>query len=149
MSIDEGLIEAELKGKTMLVYMHLLKTDRSSVGVREVQRALGFSSPSVAAYHLNKLRDLGLVESERGDYQLMREVKIGVLRQFVTLGGFMLPRLLFYAILVTTMLTTYILQFPMALTRYNITTLLMGAVPSVILWYETIKVWREKPRSID
>lgn len=146
MSIDEGLIEAELKGKTMLVYMHLLKTDRSSVGVREVQRALGFSSPSVAAYHLNKLRDLGLVESERGDYQLMREVKIGVLRQFVTLGGFMLPRLLFYAILVTTMLTTYILQFPMALTRYNITTLLMGAVPSVILWYETIKVWREKPR---
>lgn len=146
MSIDEGLIEAELKGKTMLVYMHLLKTDRSSVGVREVQRALGFSSPSVAAYHLNKLRDLGLVESERGDYQLMREVKIGVLRQFVTLGGFMLPRLLFYAILVTTMLATYILQFPMALTRYNITTLLMGAVPSVILWYETIKVWREKPR---
>lgn len=146
MSIDEGLIEAELKGKTMLVYMHLLKTDRSSVGVREVQRALGFSSPSVAAYHLNKLRDLGLVESERGDYQLMREVKIGVLRQFVTLGGFMLPRLLFYAILVTTMLTTYILQFPMTLTRYNITTLLMGAVPSVILWYETIKVWREKPR---
>ncbi len=146
MSIDEGLIEAELKGKTMLVYMHLLKTDRSSVGVREVQRALGFSSPSVAAYHLNKLRDLGLVESERGDYQLMREVKIGVLRQFVTLGGFMLPRLLFYAILITTMLTTYILQFPMTLTRYNITTLLMGAVPSVILWYETIKVWREKPR---
>lgn len=145
MSIDDGLIEAELKGKTMLVYMHLLKTDRSSVGVRGVQRALGFSSPSVAAYHLNKLRDLGLVESERGDYQLMREVKIGVLRQFVTLGGFMLPRLLFYAILVTTMLATYILQFPMTLTRYYITTLLMGAVPSVILWYETIKVWREKP----
>jgi len=143
---DDAFIESELKGKTMLVYMHLLRAGQPHVGVREVQRALGFSSPSVAAYHLNKLRDLGLVESERGDYRLVREVKIGVLRRFVTLGGFMLPRLLFYAVLVTTMLVTYILQFPMNLSRYNVTTLLMGAVPAAILWYETIKVWREKPR---
>jgi len=143
---DDIAIEAELKGKTMLVYMHLLRVNRPSVGVREVQRALGFSSPSVAAYHLNKLRELGLVESERGDYTLVREVKVGVLRSFVTLGGFMLPRLLFYAVLVTTMLATYILRFPMNLSRYNVTTLLMGAVPTVILWYETVKVWREMPK---
>jgi len=143
---DEDIIESELKGKTMLVYMHLLRVNRPSVGVREVQRTLGFSSPSVASYHLNKLRDLGLVASERGDYRLVREVKIGVLRQFVTVGGFMLPRLLFYAVLVTTMLATYILQFPMTLSRYNVSALLMGAVPAVILWYETIKVWRERPR---
>ncbi|MCW3992689.1 MAG: hypothetical protein NWE79_08255 [Candidatus Bathyarchaeota archaeon] len=146
MSRDDDIIEAELKGKTMLVYMHLLRVNRPSVGVREVQRTLGFSSPSVAAYHLNKLRDLGLVDSERGDYRLVREVKIGVLRQFVTVGGFMLPRLLFYAVLVTTMFATYILQFPMTLSRYNVSALLMGAVPAVILWYETIKVWRERPR---
>jgi len=146
LSRDDAAIEAELKGKTMLVYMHLLRADGPSVGVREVQRALGFSSPSVAAYHLNKLLDLGLVESERGDYRLIREVKIGVLRQFVTLGGLMLPRLLFYAVLVTTMLATYILQFPMTLTRQNITTLLMGAVPAAALWYETLKVWRKRPR---
>ena len=146
MSRDDDIIESELKGKTMLVYMHLLRVNRPSVGVREVQRTLGFSSPSVASYHLNKLRDLGLVDSERGDYRLVREVKIGVLRQFVTVGGFMLPRLLFYAVLVTTMLATYILQFPMTLSRYNVSALLMGAVPAVILWYETIKVWRERPR---
>jgi len=145
LTMDDDVIESELKGKTMLVYMHMLRADQHSVGVRAVQRALSFSSPSVAAYHLNKLRDLGLVESERGDYRLVREVKIGVLRQFVTLGGFMLPRLLFYAVLVTTMLATYILQFPMALTRRNVTTLLMGAVPAVVLWYETLKIWREKP----
>ncbi len=143
---DDLLVEAELKGKTLLVYMHLLRANRPSVGVREVQRALGFSSPSIAAYHLNKLKDLGLVESERGDYSLVREVKVGVLRRFVTLGGFMLPRLLFYAVLVTTMLATYILRFPMNLSRYNISTLLMGAVPTVILWYETLKVWRERPK---
>jgi DNA-binding transcriptional ArsR family regulator len=143
--MDETVIESELKGKTMLVYMHMIRADQPSVGVREVQRALGFSSPSVASYHLNKLQELGLVDSERGDYRLVREVKIGVLRQFVTLGGVMLPRLLFYAVLVTTMLATYVLQFPMNITRQNVTTVLMGAVPAVALWYETIKVWRTKP----
>lgn len=143
---DDHLVEAELKGKTMLVYMHLLRVDQPSVGVREIQRALGFSSPSVAAYHLNKLQDLGLVDSERGDYKLVREVKIGVLRHFVAFGGIMLPRLLFYAVLMSTMLITYILQFPMLFTRHNITTLLMGLVPTLILWYETVKVWRMKPR---
>jgi len=142
---DEVVIESELKGKTLLVYLHLLKSSQSSIGVREVQRSLGFSSPSVAAYHLNKLQELGLVESERGDYRLVREVKVGVLRQFVTLGGVMLPRFLFYAVLMTTMLATYVLQFPMTLTRANVTILLIGAIPTIILWYETIKIWRERP----
>lgn len=145
MSSDEAVIESELKGKTLLVYLHLLKQSQSSVGVREVQRALSFSSPSVAAYHLNKLQELGLVESDRGDYRVTREIKIGVLRHFVTLGGVMLPRFLFYAVLMTTMLATYILQFPMNLSRQNVTTILMGAVPAFILWYETIKIWKQKP----
>lgn len=146
MATDEAIIESELKGKTLLVYMYILRANQPNVGVREVQRALGFSSPSVSAYHLNKLKDLGLVESIRGDYSLVREVKVGVLRQFVTLGGIMLPRYLFYAVLMTTMLVTYVLQFPMELTRQNITTLIMGAVPAVILWYETVRIWRERPR---
>ncbi len=146
MATDEEVIESELKGKTLLVYMYILRADKHSVGVREVQRALGFSSPSVSAYHLNKLKDLGLVESIRGDYSLIREVKVGVLKQFVTLGGIMLPRYLFYAVLMTTMLVTYVLQFPMESTRQNITTLIMGAVPVIILWYETVRIWRERPR---
>ncbi len=145
MATDEEVIESELKGKTLLVYMYILRANQPSVGVREVQRALNFSSPSVSAYHLNKLKDLGLVESIRGDYNLVREVKVGVLRQFVTLGGIMLPRFLFYAVLVTTMLVTYVIQFPMMPTRQNITTLILGAVPAIILWYETVRIWREKP----
>lgn len=145
MATDEAIIESELKGKTLLVYMYILRANQPDVGVREVQRALNFSSPSVSAYHLNKLKDLGLVESIRGDYSLIREVKVGVLRQFVTLGGIMLPRYLFYAVLMTTMLVTYVLQFPMEPTRQNITTLIMGAVPVIILWYETVRIWREKP----
>ena len=142
---DEKIIESELKGKTLLVYMHILKVGQDTVGVREIQRQLGFSSPSVASYHLQKLQDLGLVDNVYGDYKLVREVKVGVLRQFVTFGGFMLPKFLFYAVLVTSMLITYILQFPMLPTRENITTLVMGIVPAIILWYETMKIWRSKP----
>jgi hypothetical protein len=146
MASDEEIIESELKGKTLLVYMHILKNPSEPVGVREVQRELGFSSPSVSSYHLNKLLDLGLVENVYGDYQLVKDVKVGVLKQFITLGGIMLPRYLFYAVLITTMLITFILQTPFFPSREYITSIVMGLVPAVILWYETIKIWRELPR---
>jgi DNA-binding transcriptional ArsR family regulator len=146
LATDEEIIESELKGKTLLVYMHILKSKESSVGVRAVQRALGFSSPSVSSYHLNKLKDLGLVESIRGDYSLIREVRVGVLKQFVSVGGVLLPRYLFYAVLVTTMLATFLFQNPFTPTEMYITTVIFGLVPLVILWYETYRLWRDKPR---
>ncbi len=146
MSSEEAIIESELKGKTLLVYMHMLKKPGEPVGVRKVQRDLGFSSPSVSSYHLNKLQDLGLIENEFGDYKLVREVRVGVLRQFITFGGIMLPRYLFYAVLMTTMLVTYLIQSPLNPTRETYTTIIMGLVPNVILWYETIKIWRDRPR---
>lgn len=146
MSSDEEIIESELKGKTLLVYMHILKNPGDAVGVREVQRELGFSSPSVSSYHLNKLQDLGLVENVYGDYQLVKDVKVGVLKQFIMLGGVMLPRYLFYAVLMTTMLLTFLVQTPYFPSREYVTTIMMGLVPSVILWYETIKIWRERPK---
>ena len=143
--MDDANIESELKGKTLLVYMHILKGGQETFGVREVQRALGFSSPSVAAYHLQKLQDLGLVENAYGDYRLIKEVKVGVLRSFVSVGGVMLPRFLFYAVLITSMLITFLATFPFVLTREYITTLIMGIVPATVFWYETVKIWREKP----
>jgi hypothetical protein len=143
--LDDAHIESELKGKTLLVYMHMLKAGQETVGVREVQRALGFSSPSVAAYHIQKLQDLGLIENIYGDYRLIKEVKVGVLRSFVSVGGVMLPRFLFYAVLVTSMLVTFLASFPFVPSREYITTLVMGLVPAVVLWYETVKIWREKP----
>ncbi len=146
MSTDEEIIESELKGKTLLVYMHMLKQPGEPVGVREVQRELGFSSPSVSSYHLNKLQDLGLVKNEYGDYKLVTDVKVGVLKHFITLGGVLLPRYLFYAVLMTSMLITYLIQAPYFPTREYITTIVMGLVPSLILWYETIRIWRDRPK---
>ncbi len=146
MSSEEAIIESELKGKTLLVYMHMLKKPSESIGVRKVQRDLGFSSPSVSSYHLNKLTELNLVENNYGDYKLVSDIKIGVLKQFITFGGIMLPRYLFYAVLMTTMLVTYLFQLPPIPTRDTYTALIMGVVPNVILWYETIKIWRDRPQ---
>lgn len=146
MSSEEAIIESELKGKTLLVYMHMLKKPSESIGVRKVQRDLGFSSPSVSSYHLNKLTELNLVENNYGDYKLVSDIKIGVLKQFITFGGIMLPRYLFYAVLMTTMLVTYLFQLPAIPTRDTYTALIMGVVPNVILWYETIKIWRDRPQ---
>jgi hypothetical protein len=70
---------------------------------------------------------------------------VGVLRSFVSLGGVMLPRYLFYAVLVTSMLVTFLVMFPFSPTREYMTTLVMGLVPTALFWFETIKIWREKP----
>jgi hypothetical protein len=146
MASEDAVIESELKGKTLLVYMYMLRSPTEAVGVREVQRELGFSSPSVSSYHLTKLLELGLIENVYGDYKVVKEVKVGVLRQFVTLGGVMLPRYLFYAVLVTTMIATYLIQRPFYPSPESITTLVMGLVPAIILWYETVRIWRDKPK---
>ncbi len=142
---DIGKFESELKGKTLLVYWYLIKERGDSVGVREIQRALKFSSPSVASYHLEKLSGLGLVEKKYGDYFLKREVKVGALSNFVLLGRLMLPRHFFYAVFFTTMLLVYLLRYPQVLNIHYVVAIVFGVIGSVILWYETLRILRMKP----
>ena len=86
---DEEKFESSLKGNTLRVYWMMLKSGiDTAVGVRQVQRTLGFSSPTLAAYHLDKLVELGLVEKKHGEYHLERRVKVGVLKQFTRIGTF-------------------------------------------------------------
>lgn len=144
--MDLAKIESELKGKTLLVYWYILRSAKSTVGVREVQRRLGFSSPSVAAYHLDKLMSLGLVEKTRtGEYYLKREVKVGILQFFVRLGRFMLPRYVFYSIWFSTMLVLYLIFYGHTGSVHNIVALIFGLAASLVLWFETIRIWRERP----
>ncbi len=79
-------VASELKGNTLRVYWYVMNANKQTVGVREVQRALNFSSPTLALYHLDKLKDLGLVSKDTGEYRLIKEVKVDVLKQFLRLG---------------------------------------------------------------
>jgi len=143
---DLALIESELKGKTLLVYWYLLKSPDSAVGVREIQRSLGFSSPSVASHHLEKLLSLGLVEKTKtGEYFLVQQVKVGMIRLFTRMGRFLVPRYLFYSVLLTTMLVFYLFAYGYSYDVHNLAALIFGISSCLILWYETFKLWKEKP----
>jgi len=145
-SEDETRLEYELRGKAWRVYWFLLKNGRP-VSVREVQRALHYSSPSVAQHHLEQLRNLGLVDKQNagGNYALVGEVKIGVLRHFVKLGRLLFPRYFFYAVFSTTFYLGYIAMLVQAWTRENIFITVFGAVVTIIFWVEALRIWRLRP----
>lgn len=141
---EEEKIESELKGNTLRVYWMLLQSQNGSIGVREVQRQLDFSSPALASYHLNKLAELGLVEEKSGEYHLKREVRVGVLKQFVKFGAIMLPRYVLYAAMFTTLFIYFLTQLR-DVNFYSVFAFIFGLLGTIILWYETIRVWRQRP----
>lgn len=141
-----SVIESQLKGKTIQVYWYLIRSSNHSAGVREIQRSLHFSSPSIAVHHLGKLQDLGLVTKKRtGEYVLKEEVKVGLLRFFTRVGRFLVPRYLFYSVWLTTMLITYLLFYGLTGSVHNFFALAFGVIGCSVLWFETIRLWREKP----
>jgi len=143
---DSAFLESELKGKTLLVYWYLLQQSTHTVGVREVQRALSFSSPSIAVHHLQKLQDLGLVEKKgTGEYVLEGEVKVGILRFFTRLGRFLVPRYLFYSVLFTTMLTVYLVLCLIGQIAPSFYAVSFGGIGLLIFWVETFRLWRARP----
>ena len=143
---DETKLEYALRGKDWKVYWLLLKSGRP-MSVREVQRALHFSSPSVAQHHLERLRELGLVQKldVGGSYSLVGEVKIGVLRHFVKLGRLLFPRYFFYAVFSTAFYIAYLTMLMQSFTRESLFITFFGAIISTIFWYEALRVWRLKP----
>jgi len=143
---DETELEYALRGKAWKVYWFLLKTG-NPVGVREVQRALHFSSPSIAFHHREQLRELGLVQKHEigGHYSLVGEVKIGVLRHYVKLGKLLFPRYFFYALFSTVFYIAYVAVLFNGFTRDNLFMLSFGAIVCVIFWYEAYRVWEMRP----
>ena len=142
--MDEEHIASELKGNTLRVYWYFLKSSENFAGPRQIQRKLGFSSPALAVYHLDKLVDLGLVEKVSGEYHLIKVVDVGVLKQFMKFKSFIIPRHVLYATMFTTLLAFYLSQLR-EVNFYSIFALIFGLLSTTILWYETIRVWRSKP----
>ncbi len=135
----------DLRGNTLRVYLYTLKNRR--VGVREVQRSLHFSNSSLAQYHLNKLKESGLVREIGGQYEVMNEVKVDVMRDFLRVGTLIVPRFVFYAVFFT-VLTLYVGSI--TIKTYDSVSLADWTVglltlASAIFWYEALKAWRSAP----
>jgi len=139
---SKSSIEDQLKGKTLQVYMYMIKK-KEPVGVREVQRDLTFSSPSVANYHIEKLVELALVsQDEYGRYYVVQKVQVGVLQAFVNIGGLTVPRLSFFAAFFTTMLIVYlVLNFSVL----NVYAIGFACAGTAAFWFETARVWMKRP----
>ena len=140
-----GMVDADLKGNTLRVYVYAIKNRR--VGVREVQRALLMSNPSLAQYHLNKLKDLGLVKENNGEYEVVNEVNVSVMKDFLRVGTLIVPRLVFYAVIFSVFaayLTTSAIQyfeFVPLLKWFSAVSLFAAAA----FWFEAVRVWRSAP----
>ena len=137
--------DTDLRGNTLRVYMYALK--QGHVGVREVQRSLGMSNSSLAQYHINKLAAMGLLKEDGGEYSVVGEVKVDVLRDFSRFGKILVPRFVFYGMLFT-VLTVYLALMTVASYAGNPTvawvTILLG-LASAIFWYEALRAWKSAP----
>jgi len=131
---DEAF-EDVLTGVTLKVYRLMLR--KGSLGIREVQRALHLSSPSVAAYHLSKLERAGLLKRKRGDYIVAKVI----LRDLIVFRRILIPKYFFYSVFFAmTLILQLILMRPDDLTVHYIFSVLVSLVAALIFIYETIKV---------
>jgi predicted transcriptional regulator len=137
--------QEEISKTTLLVYWYLLRK-RQGCGVREIQRALGFSSSSTAHYHLEKLTHRGLViKDSYGNYKINDKAKVELINAFVFVKGFVFPKQILYAATTSIMCALFVMFFWKTLTLTVILALSPGIVASAIFWYDAVKIWQSLP----
>jgi DNA-binding transcriptional ArsR family regulator len=130
--------ERALKGTALDVYRFLLKKNEPA-GAREVQRALGLSSPSVADYHLTKLEELGILKRETNGFSVNKVL----LEQSIRVSRFLVPRYFFYAVFAVAVFLIELTLFrPTLIDRQYVFSLAATAVFIAFSSYETAKTWR-------
>jgi DNA-binding transcriptional ArsR family regulator len=129
-----------LRGLTLKVYRFILKNDKP-VGIREVQRALNLSSPTLALYHINKLEEAGLIKKELDGYVADRII----LENLVRFRRILIPRNFFYMIfLITSLVMLAVLFRPPTLTREYVFSLAVITIAAATSVYETIRAFSKQ-----
>ncbi len=132
--------EDVLRGTTLRVYKFVLSN--GAVGIREVQRGLKLSSPTLASYHLDKLVKAGLVKQTMEGYEADRLL----LRNMIRLRGTLIPRYFFYSIFSISALILELTIFkPMVLTREYFFAVAATFVSTFFFVYETILTKKKNP----
>jgi DNA-binding transcriptional ArsR family regulator len=85
-----------LRGTTLKVYRYLFRLGQPA-SIREVQRGLDLSSPSVAEYHLKKLLQSGLLKEEPDGYLVDRAIWDNMVRVKRTIVPFQAFYVAFFA----------------------------------------------------
>jgi len=132
----------QIYGKTWDVYLCIL-TSSTPIGVREIWRALGLSSPSLAQYHVNKLVELKLIENTfDGKYVTNDEERLEALRSFLRLRGMLIPRMVVYAALLSGVLVSYVLFWPWRGDFRDLVTVSVTLFSIAAFLFEAVKQYR-------
>jgi len=137
-----GFSNKKIHGTTWDVYLYIA-TSKEPQGVRSIWRGLKLSSPSLAQYHINKLRDLELIKiTPEGKYQLNEDEKVGALNNFIRLRGRLIPNLLIYGALLFGILVSYLSFWPFRWDFRDIVTLTVCVFGMFAFFFEAYKQYR-------
>ena len=126
-----------LRGLTLRIYKFILRSDKP-VGIREVQRALNLSSPTLALYHMNKLEEAGLIKKEPEGFVANRVI----LENLIRFRRILIPRNFFYTIfLISSLIILAVFLRPAVITREYVFSLAVIGVATATSIYETVKVF--------
>ncbi len=134
-------ISEEIKGNTLKVYLYLLRHGPSEL--RDIQRGVGLSSPSLASYHLRKLTEgRFVVQNEYGVYSAVKEASDRVLEGYSRIGPAIVPQFFFFSLLFTILVAFFSLAtlFLSGFTPYLV---VVSLAMVVVFWYETYRLWRK------
>ncbi|MDG6928493.1 MAG: helix-turn-helix transcriptional regulator [Nitrososphaerota archaeon] len=130
----------DIRGNTLRVYLYALKNGPCKL--RDIQHDLGFSTPSLASYHLNKLVEAGYVRQDAdGRYSSVKDASGEILEGYTNLGVAVVPRLFFLALFFSIVIAYFAYR---TLTAPGYTVYLAAASLGVVatLWVETVRLWR-------
>lgn len=107
------------------------------LGIHELQRDLGLSSPSVASYHIKKLMEQGLVKEQEGGFVVDRVLFENMIRIRSSVIPFQTMYTVFFASTLVIMLTIF---FPSSITAPYLFAVFVNVAALGFFLYETIKV---------
>lgn len=104
-----------------------------------MQRKLGFSSPSLVIYHLDKLKDAGLIKEEGMGYVPDKVL----LKNLIRVKSALIPRYFFYFLFFTFGLVLELTIFrPVIISKEYLIAFLFTASAVFVFGFETFSNWR-------
>jgi predicted transcriptional regulator len=128
-----------LRGTTLRVYNFMFKMGKP-IGIHELQRGLGLSSPSLALYHINKLVQAGLIREQNKGYVVDKIVFANMIRIKRALIPFQTTYTVFFTVTLMILLT-YLR--PLEVTSTYVFALVVNSVAILTSLYEVIRALRK------
>ncbi len=150
MKIQPEVVNDLLQGKTLQVYWYIFTHNHA--GIREIQKALNFTSSGTVSYQVTKLLKVGIITKDEieGKYSINKEVKLGVLRFFIRIGNRMVPRISLYLIIYILGFTVFLFLaiisgYEFVTNPLNLFLLLLLIAGIIIFVIESYKIWKLNP----